>query len=250
MDNSSKSPKLMVTVPGSPIPYIVVSSSINSPKRSQDVPLYSTKNIKKSKVVTTQSGRFYDIKKIPPPNSIAQSNYDKLLKEFEDYERLLESGEFSDLKLKVPNNTLSVHRNILAARSPVFAEMLRAISHDVHIKKIEIHDIEFEVLYIVIRFMYCGKLDDLDIETTKKVLTAAKKYSLPGLIQRCNTFIINQISIDNVLDISSFYQSLEEEDVTNYIIDFIRENISQFQETELKKFSSDILAKVIRKFIA
>lgn len=92
----------------------------------------------------------------------------------DDLSQLFESQKFSDVILCVNKKEFFAHKAILAARSPVFAAMFQ---HDLAEKKqnrVDITDMEPEVLREMLRFIYTGKapaLDKLDAD----LLAAADK---------------------------------------------------------------------------
>lgn len=94
----------------------------------------------------------------------------------DDLAQLFESQKFSDVILCVNKKEFFAHKAVLAARSPVFAAMFQ---HDLSEKKqnrVEINDMEPEVLREMLRFIYTGKapaLEKLDAE----LLAAADKVN-------------------------------------------------------------------------
>ena len=75
--------------------------------------------------------------------------------------KLLDNDKFSDIKLKIGDKELKAHKNILAVQSPVFLSMLSAQEN---IREIVLNDIDFEVMSVLINFMYTGEAADFDLD--------------------------------------------------------------------------------------
>ena len=89
----------------------------------------------------------------------------------ENMSTLLEQGQFSDMILKIQETSIPVHKAILAARSPVFAAMF---GHDLEENKkgiVAITDLDIDVLKEMLKFIYTGKVTQL--ETMADTLLAA-----------------------------------------------------------------------------
>ena len=95
----------------------------------------------------------------------------------EDLSTLFETQKFSDVTLCVGGKEFSVHKAILAARSPVFAAMFEHEMEEKKQNRVDITDMDPEVLREMLRFIYTGKtpfLDKLDAE----LLAAADKVRI------------------------------------------------------------------------
>ena len=123
------------------------------------------------------------------------------------------------------------------------------LSGQENLNEIEINDIDYGTMRIVLRFIYCGKLDDLDLESGKKVFVVAKKYFLPRLINICRNIITKQLTLENIFEVGCFSESVDDDEIKNCVTGFLKDNARQLEEVDLKKFSSEILAKVIKKII-
>ncbi|XP_046917093.1 BTB/POZ and MATH domain-containing protein rdx isoform X1 [Dermatophagoides farinae] len=118
----------------------------------------------------------------------------------DDLSQLFESQKFSDVILCVNKKEFFAHKAILAARSPVFAAMFQ---HDLAEKKqnrVDITDMEPEVLREMLRFIYTGKapaLDKLDAD----LLAAADKYDLERLKVMCEESLCSNLSVETAADV-------------------------------------------------
>ena len=92
----------------------------------------------------------------------------------EDLSGLFESQKFSDVILCVGGKEFYVHKAILGARSPVFAAMFEHEMEEKKQNRVEITDMDPEVLREMLRFIYTGKAPYLD-KWDAELLAAADK---------------------------------------------------------------------------
>lgn len=120
------------------------------------------------------------------------------LKEFDEFEQLLENKTFSDVVFKVDGKQFHAHKNILAQRSPVFAAMFKHEMMEAMCSTVEIEDISPEVFREMLRFIYAGKVKEIK-RIDVHLLAAADKYFLKGLKLMCETSLCNNLTTDNAL---------------------------------------------------
>jgi speckle-type POZ protein len=104
---------------------------------------------------------------------------------------------FSDVILNIRGREFPAHKNILAARSEVFAAMLQHPMKEQSTNQIEIEDIEPDVLQELLRFIYTGRVQVDKLETMATGLfIAADKYLLDELKMKCENYLRNHMSPD------------------------------------------------------
>ncbi|XP_049770203.1 poly [ADP-ribose] polymerase tankyrase-2-like [Schistocerca cancellata] len=113
-----------------------------------------------------------------------------------DMRALLTSREGADVTLVVGASQLPAHSLVLAARSPVFAAMLRNDMKEASSRQIEITDVREDVLWQLLCFMYTDTVPKLGRLATE-LLGAADKYDLPLLKKRCEEQLAQGLSVDN-----------------------------------------------------
>lgn len=86
-----------------------------------------------------------------------------------------------------------------AARSPVFAAMFEHEMEERKQNRVEIADVDHEVLREMLRFIYTGRATCLD-KMADDLLAAADKYALERLKVMCEEALCTNLSIDNVAD--------------------------------------------------
>ncbi|UYV69891.1 SPOPL [Cordylochernes scorpioides] len=170
--------------------------------------------------VKTKSGRIQNIQfKLP------ESRWS------EEVGSLLESPKFSDVVLKAGGYTVQAHKNILAARSPVFAAMFE---HDMKENKenlVEIEDMEPEVLEEMVRFIYTEQSPKL-YSMAERLLPAADKYGLERLKVMCLEFLASHLTKVNAANVLVLADKLSNNKLKKCAIDFIIANYSEVKKTK------------------
>ena len=92
----------------------------------------------------------------------------------DDMGQLFESQRFSDVTLSVGSREFQAHKALLAARSPVFAAMFEHEMEERKHNRVDITDVDHEVLREMLRFIYTGKTNNLD-KMADDLLAAADK---------------------------------------------------------------------------
>jgi len=116
-----------------------------------------------------------------------------------DMLQLLNSGQLADIKIVANGTEIKAHRNILAARSPVFAAMF---SHDMAEQRkneVVISDLGGPVVRAMLEYIYAGTYTES--EHTPALLEAADKYDLPELKAACESSLARDLGLANCLQL-------------------------------------------------
>jgi len=105
------------------------------------------------------------------------------------------NGLFSDVTLDVDGKLFPAHRNILAARSPVFRAMFTGGMREQSEKTIKIYDVDTIIFAEFLKYIYCGQFDDkLLSERTVEVLSTANKYDIRSLKVKCEELLLQRVT--------------------------------------------------------
>ena len=128
-----------------------------------------------------------------PPSCVSINCLDELSTQLEE---LFDSKSSSDVHFNVCGRDFSAHKNILAARSKVFAAMFKHPTKENSTNQIE--NIEPEVFDQLLRFIYTGKVPLEKLETMViGLFIAADKYLMDGLKMKCENYLLYHMSPDN-----------------------------------------------------
>lgn len=117
-----------------------------------------------------------------------------------DLGRLLSGGRCSDVVLGVGGREMRAHKSVLAARSVVFAAMFE---HDMEENKrgrVDITDLDHDVVSQMLQFVYTGSVDDVDA-AAPGLLAAGDKYALGGLKAMCERSLCAQVTVASAAEL-------------------------------------------------
>ncbi|XP_057322334.1 uncharacterized protein LOC130665769 isoform X2 [Microplitis mediator] len=120
------------------------------------------------------------------------------------FEQFLKADVFSDITLIVDNQELPAHKVILSTHSPYFHEILTSGTKEAKESRIPLEDFSLDVVTEMLEFFYTGKTRASDnIDVALKMIEVAEMYKISRLKEICETTLINNMNIYNVLDISN-----------------------------------------------
>ncbi|GFR24734.1 speckle-type POZ protein A [Trichonephila clavata] len=141
------------------------------------------------------------------------------------------SASFADVVLKCESFTVPVHKNILAARSPVFSAMFKNDMRESQEKTVDISDIGISVLRVMLVYIYTGNTEDINMSNAQDLLYAAEKYQLMRLKKVCAEYLKSNASDQNVLNLLVL-GDLHDQDLRDFAVNFICYKVAEFSVLE------------------
>lgn len=109
--------------------------------------------------------------------------------EVDDFEEIVNSQKFYDLTIiSADGKRFYVHKGILASRSNVFKATFDEMEKTQ--KFLVIEDFSYKVLLEMLRFIYCGKVNEIN-PSVSELMYAAEKYCIEDLKILCEETITN-----------------------------------------------------------
>lgn len=168
----------------------------------------------------------------------------------DDFQSLIDNPVYSDVTLVCGQKEFPVHKAILSARSKVFQAMFEHKMLENERSRVEIEDIEGDVMFEILRFIYTGKTPNID-KLADALLPAADKYCLERLKVQCEETLCTTIDKDNVADVLILADLHSATQLRQQSIDFINTHLQgTFTSEKLKEvfiymtifsFFSDVL---------
>jgi speckle-type POZ protein len=115
---------------------------------------------------------------------------------YEHIEKLWEKGERFDVTFEVEGQSISAHRLMLAARSPVFKSQLFGPMAETQMEHIKIDEMKAGVFKALLHFRYT---DQLALELLQDLFMAADRYGLDKLTLLCEQQLEMNLSVDIVV---------------------------------------------------
>ncbi|XP_046406213.1 speckle-type POZ protein-like [Ischnura elegans] len=162
----------------------------------------------------------YDINPTAPRDQLVQ-----------DLERLFENPSFSDVTLFVGNRGLKLHQAILGVRSPMFRSLFEDGWEEMAKKCVQIYNIDFEILFKLCRFIYTGKVDNIECRTSE-LLRAADRFDVFPLKKMCEESLLTTVGADNAADTLILAANCRANILKAYVIDFMRRNAEEVKKTD------------------
>lgn len=142
-----------------------------------------------------------------------------------DLGALLESNKFGDIVFKLGDQLIRAHKAILASRSSVFAAMFESEMKEQTTNMVLVEDIQSEVFDELLRYIYTDKVNSLD-SMSFELYAAADKYDLQGLVSLCRTYLLRNLSADNVLEMLVCADQRGDNDMKSRALNFLGDNRS------------------------
>ena len=118
----------------------------------------------------------------------------------EDFLKLFEHLNNTDVTIVVGDGTFRAHKLILAARSDYFRALFRSGMTETVNNEVKIEDVDPPAFNELLRFLYCGLPPNSLNVTSKTLLPLADRFGVLGLKDLCVSAIGNVLHDGNVLD--------------------------------------------------
>jgi len=138
----------------------------------------------------------------------------------DDLGQLFECSQFADVTLTCSAREFRCHKAILVARSPVLAAMFEHDMKERQHNRVEIDDMDPDVMADMLRFIYMGKAPNLE-SMAADLLAAADKYALERLKVMCEEALCNNLSVENVSEVLILADRHSAEQLKAQAIEFI-----------------------------
>jgi len=149
-----------------------------------------------------------------------------------DLGRLLEDKILTDVRLVCQGREFPCHMAVLAARSAVFQAMFIHDTAEAREAKVDIEDLDPEVVSVMLEYIYTGIPVDIPPNLEPSLLAAADKYDLPELKSVCESALCDGLNIDTVLGLLTVGDRHNANVLKKYALRFIVENSSEIVQQE------------------
>lgn len=141
---------------------------------------------------------------------------------YKDFSSLFDEGPNHDIEFICGDEIVKAHKNVVSARSQVFASMLRSDMEKGKTGQVKIVDAEISIFRQFMKCLYTGKLPELTVDTALRFYEAADKYAVDSLKKQCASFLTENLSLENACEIlimSDRHTDLDlKKDVFQYIM--------------------------------
>lgn len=143
----------------------------------------------------------------------------------------LDEMKYTDLTLDVNDNVFHCHKFMLAKKSDVFDAMFSHDFAETVSNKVVITDLESDAVLEMLRFIYTGKVQQME-KVNKMVLAAADKYNIADLKESCEKSLCNSMTVDNVCSLLLLARDRVSHELKRRALEFISLNVDSVTNSE------------------
>lgn len=157
---------------------------------------------------------------------------------------VLVDQKFTDVVLVFGNRELKAHKAMLAGHSSVFAAMFNSDMKECAENRVEIDDIDYEVVEQMLQFIYTDRAPKLKV-MADRLLGAADKYDLERLKILCEQALCEQLSVDNAVHLLALANRHSADLLASHATEIVSNNIGEVMRTQdwhdmVAKFSETV----------
>ncbi|GFY56062.1 hypothetical protein TNIN_348831 [Trichonephila inaurata madagascariensis] len=154
----------------------------------------------------------------------------------ENLESSYKENLFCDTKLKTETGSFPAHKFILSARSLVFRKMFTSDMKEKSTGSVYIEDLDDDTVQRMLLYIYTATMPDLLWDSACNLYAAADKYEILSLKSECSSFLKDNLSLDNALDLLILSDMHHDEDLKSSTEKFILNHRGIFKTSEWKLF--------------
>uniref|UniRef100_A0A914YLY3 BTB domain-containing protein n=1 Tax=Panagrolaimus superbus TaxID=310955 RepID=A0A914YLY3_9BILA len=129
---------------------------------------------------------------------------------------------FEDFTIVADKKEIKVHKNVLAAHSPVFAAMFNPQMKEAIENKVEITDFSFEIVEMAVKLCYHQTYDkNISFDETALIIKFADKYLMEILQDIIESSLSDKITVSNVCETVKFAIGINSSKLQNQCMDFL-----------------------------
>ncbi|XP_035221480.1 BTB/POZ domain-containing protein At1g01640-like [Stegodyphus dumicola] len=170
-----------------------------------------------------------------------------------DMHEMYEKQDHSDLIVICKGVKIRVHKCVLSARSPVFAKMFQQVTTESNDNRIDITDIDPDILEELLKFFYCGKINPSSYSRAHDLYFAAEKYFVSDLKDMCRDIIISYLTITSAVETLILADKHKDKEMMQKAITFIASSFQYVKSTEpwiiLQQENSPLATKVLSEVV-
>ncbi|XP_015906010.1 protein maternal effect lethal 26 [Parasteatoda tepidariorum] len=174
----------------------------------------------------------------------------------QNFSKLLLDKIFTDVKLRVDDEIMTAHKNVLACRSPVFAAMFEQQMTENNTGIVDIVDVEAKTFSSFLEYIYTGSVKKIDEELALNLLVVADKYDVPSLAKKCSLFLMSVLSNNNLCKVLLIADMVNQKELKSFVVEFILKNSTNILSspewlqlvTKNNTLATELLLLISKKF--
>lgn len=139
--------------------------------------------------------------------------------------------DFTDMTIVCDKREFHCHKFMLAARSEVFAAMLRHEFLEKQNSRVDVKEIDAETMELLLNYIYTGRVSDFKAVSVVELFKAADRYRLDHLKHMCEEELVNRVEASNAADILSLAHKYNAAPLKSFALAMISRNVEQVMRT-------------------
>ena len=141
------------------------------------------------------------------------------------------STDFTDMTIICDKREFHCHKFMLAARSEVFAAMLRHEFLEKQNSRVDVKEIDGETMELLLSYVYTGHVTDFKNVSVVELFKAADRYRLDHLKHMCEEELVNRVEASNAADILSLAHKYNAAPLKSFALAMISRNVEEVMRT-------------------
>jgi len=141
------------------------------------------------------------------------------------------SNDFTDMTIVCDKREFHCHKFMLAARSEVFAAMLRHEFLEKQNSRVDVKEIDAETMELLLSYIYTGQVTDFKNVSVVELFKAADRYRLDHLKHMCEEELVKRVEASNAADILSLAHKYSAQPLKSFALAMISRNVEEVMRT-------------------
>lgn len=141
------------------------------------------------------------------------------------------SNDFTDMTIVCDKREFHCHKFMLAARSEVFAAMLRHEFLEKQNSRVDVKEIDSETMELLLSYIYTGQVTDFKNVSVVELFKAADRYRLDHLKNMCEEELVKRVEASNAADILSLAHKYNAGPLKSFALAMISRNVEEVMRT-------------------
>lgn len=152
---------------------------------------------------------------------------------------LYDSPSYSDVKILLADSTINAHKIVLCARSDIWSDIEEK-------SEIDWKNIESDVAKCILHWMYTNEIVLRTDELTLKIIRRAFDFKLNGLVEICERFLINGVTVRTCVKFYSVAEEINAIHLREYCSGLISAHWDDLNTSDFEHMSGALLYKMLK----
>ena len=144
---------------------------------------------------------------------------------------LQKEGMFCDIELQAEGQTLSAHRNVLAAASPYFHAMFSGNFKETNVSTVPMQEISFAGLKAIVDCIYTTKIKP-NAKNISDIVPAAHLLQMNDIVKECREWMTGKVTKTNCFTLLKLAETFSFEEVQASVHEFIMHDFVAVSKTK------------------